>query len=97
MAEQIRKSLSIVAEEVLSVDVTRPRLTDQSGQVEAAILSKSGRLREVEMQIADLLSQFEDSVRSGSLLEERARIGKELRSRRCHHMTTRHWARGLGG
>ncbi|NTE55794.1 DUF3732 domain-containing protein [Agrobacterium tumefaciens] len=74
MAEQIRKSLSIVAEEVLSVDVTRPRLADQSGQVEAAILSKSGRLREVEVQIADLLSQFEDSVRSGSLLEERARI-----------------------
>ncbi|WP_140426928.1 AAA family ATPase, partial [Ensifer aridi] len=30
MAEQIRKSLSIVAEEVLSVDVTRPRLADQS-------------------------------------------------------------------
>ncbi|WP_272438687.1 DUF3732 domain-containing protein, partial [Agrobacterium tumefaciens] len=38
------------------------------------ISSKSGRLVEVEAQIADLISQFEDAVKSGSLLEERARI-----------------------
>ncbi|MCP2138559.1 hypothetical protein J2S28_005683 [Rhizobium sp. SLBN-94] len=74
MAAQIHRSLAIVADEVLSVDVTRPRLTDQSVQVEATISSKSGRLVEVEAQIADLISQFEDAVKSGSLLEERARI-----------------------
>jgi len=74
MAENIHRSLAIVAEEVLSVDVTRPRLTDQSVQVEAAIFSKSGRLIEVEAQISDLISQFEDAVKSGSLLEERARV-----------------------
>lgn len=74
MAEQIRKSLSIVAEEVVAVDVMGPRLDEHSGHVENQIGSKSGRLREVEAQLAGLLRVEEESSSAGSLVQERARV-----------------------
>lgn len=74
MAEQIRNSLTIVAEEVLSVDVMRPRLIDHSGHIENEIGSKSGRLREVEAQLSGLVRMEEESASAGSSLQQRARV-----------------------
>ncbi|MGO4317760.1 DUF3732 domain-containing protein [Agrobacterium sp. MCAB5] len=74
MAEQIRNSLSIVANEVLAVDEMRPRLDDHSGHIENLIGSKYNRLREVEAQLSGLVRVEEDSVQTGSLLQERARV-----------------------
>ncbi|PDS29256.1 DUF3732 domain-containing protein [Rhizobium phaseoli] len=74
MADQIRDSLSIVADEVLSVEVMRPRLTEGSSKIENQIGSKSARLREVEAQLSGLLRQSEESARSGSLLQDRAKV-----------------------
>ncbi|MGG7539769.1 DUF3732 domain-containing protein [Rhizobium sp. Nf11,1] len=74
MAEQIRNSLSIVANEVLAVDVMRPRLDSHSGHIENLIGSKYNRLREVEAQLSGLVRVEEESVKTGSLLQERARV-----------------------
>ncbi|MCP3416222.1 DUF3732 domain-containing protein [Bradyrhizobium brasilense] len=74
MAEQIRNSLSIVANEVLAVDGMRPRLDDHSGHIENLIGSKYSRLKEVEAQLAGLVRVEEESVKTGSLLQERARV-----------------------
>ncbi|MCA0418588.1 MAG: DUF3732 domain-containing protein [Proteobacteria bacterium] len=74
MAEQIRNSLSIVANEVVAVDGMRPRLNDHSGHIENLIGSKYGRLREVEAQLSGLVRVEEESVKTGSLLQERARV-----------------------
>lgn len=74
MAEQIQNSLTIVAHEVLAVDVMRPRLDDHSGHVENQIGSRSGRLREVEAQLSGLLRVEEESAGAASLLQERARV-----------------------
>lgn len=74
MAEQIRNSLSIVANEVLAVDGVRPRLDDHSGHIENSIASNYNRLREVEAQLSGLVRVEEESVRTGSLLQERARV-----------------------
>lgn len=74
MAEQIRNSLSIVENEVLAVDVMRPRLDSHSGHIENLIGSKYNRLREVETQLSGLVRVEEESVKTGSLLQERARV-----------------------
>lgn len=74
MAEQIRNSLSIVANEVLAVDGMRPRLDIHSGHIENLIGSKYSRLREVEEQLSGLVRVEEESVKTGSLLQERARV-----------------------
>lgn len=74
MAEQIRNSLSIVENEVLAVDVMRPRLDSHSGHIENLIGSKYNRLREVEAQLSGLVRVEEESVKTGSLLQERARV-----------------------
>ncbi|RWP16860.1 DUF3732 domain-containing protein [Mesorhizobium muleiense] len=74
MAEQIQNSLTIVAHEVLAVDVMGPRLDDHSGHVENQIGSRSGRLREVEAQLSGLLRVEEESAGAASLLQERARV-----------------------
>ncbi|TPL64662.1 DUF3732 domain-containing protein [Mesorhizobium sp. B2-4-1] len=74
MAEQIRNSLTIVSNEVLAVDGMRPRLDAHSGHIENLIGSKSGRLREVEEQISGLVRVEEEAVKTGSLLQERARV-----------------------
>jgi hypothetical protein len=74
MAEQIRNSLSIVANEVLAVDGMRPHLVDHSGHIENLIGSKYNRLREVEVQLSGLVRVEEESVKTGSLLQERARV-----------------------
>jgi hypothetical protein len=74
MAEQIHNSLKIVSNEVLAVDGMRPRLDAHSGHIENLIGSKSGRLREVEEQISGLVRVEEEAVKTGSLLQERARV-----------------------
>ncbi|MDW6021867.1 DUF3732 domain-containing protein [Mesorhizobium sp. BAC0120] len=74
MAEQIRNSLSIVANEVLAVDGMRPRLDDHSEHIENLIVSKYSRLREVEAQLSGLVRVEEEAVETGSLLQERARV-----------------------
>ncbi|RVG14925.1 DUF3732 domain-containing protein [Sinorhizobium meliloti] len=74
MADQIRNSLSIVANEVSAVDGLRPRLDEHSGHIENLIGTKYGRLREVESQLTSLVRVEEESVQTGSLLQERARV-----------------------
>ena len=74
MAEQIRNSLSIVTNEVHAVDGIRPRLDDHSGHIENLISSEYNRLREVEAQLSGLVRVEEESVKTGSLLQERARV-----------------------
>jgi hypothetical protein len=74
MAEQIRNSLNIVANEVSAVDGMRPRLDEHTGHIENLIGSKYGRLREVEAQLSGLVRVDEESVQTGSLLQERARV-----------------------
>ncbi|PBC04285.1 DUF3732 domain-containing protein [Mesorhizobium sp. WSM3860] len=74
MAEQIRNSLGIVANEVVAIEGMRPRLDDHSGHIENLIGSKYSRLREVEAQLSGLVRVEEESVKTGSLLQERARV-----------------------
>ncbi|WP_182446839.1 DUF3732 domain-containing protein [Cereibacter sphaeroides] len=74
MATQIRESLNIVANEVLVADTIRPSLNDHSSHVEAQIKSKYVRLKEIESQLSGLVRVDEESVKTGSLLQERARV-----------------------
>lgn len=74
MAEQIRESLSIVENEVLAVDTMRPSLDSHSSHVEEQIKSKYARLKEIESQLSGLVRVDEQSVQTGSLLQERARV-----------------------
>lgn len=74
MAVQIREALSIVENEVLAVDTIRPNLDGHSSQIEAQIKSKYGRLKEIESQLTGLVRVDEESAKSGSLLQERARV-----------------------
>lgn len=78
MAEQIRTSLSIVANEVLAVDGIRPRLDDHSGHIESLIESRYNRLRELEAQLSGLVRVEEESVKTGSLIQERARVAGRI-------------------
>ena len=74
MAHRLMHSLEIVADEVASVDVMRPRLVEHLDKVEVAIGARSNRLREIEAQLSGL-ARIEDEVESsGSTLMERARI-----------------------
>ncbi|MDR5785380.1 DUF3732 domain-containing protein [Caballeronia sp. LP003] len=74
MAKQIRESLTIVEKEVLVVDTIRPGLDDHSRQIEAQIKARYGRLEDIESQLSGLVRVDEDSVETGSLLQERARV-----------------------
>ncbi|MDO5703809.1 MAG: ATP-binding protein [Paracoccus sp. (in: a-proteobacteria)] len=74
MATQIREALNIVANEALVVGTIRPSLDNHSSQVEAQIKSKYGRLKEIETQLTGLVRVDEESVKTGSLLQERARV-----------------------
>jgi len=74
MAAQIRESLDIVKNEVLVADTIRPNLDNFSSRIEAQIKSKYGRLKEIESQLSGLVRVDEESVKTGSLLQERARI-----------------------
>lgn len=74
MAHRLMHSLEIVADEVASVDVMRPRLVEHVDKVEAAIGSKSGRLREIEAQLSGLARIEDEAETSGSTLMERVRV-----------------------
>lgn len=74
MAAQIRESLDIVKNEVLVADTIRPNLDNFSSRIEAQIKSKYGRLKEIESQLSGLVRVDEESVKTGSLLQEQARI-----------------------
>lgn len=74
MAVQIRESLNIVENEVLVADTIRPNLDDFSSRIEVQIKSQYGRLREIESQLSGLVRVDEESVKTGSLLQERARV-----------------------
>nr|WP_025827778.1 DUF3732 domain-containing protein [Acetobacter persici] len=74
MAAQIRESLNIVENEVLVADTVRPNLDDFSSRIEVQIKSQYGRLREIESQLSGLVRVDEESVKTGSLLQERARV-----------------------
>lgn len=74
MAEQIYHSISIIAKEVVSAEVTAPRLTDHARHIDKKISDTSSRLREIEAQLSGLISQLEDSAASGSLLQDKARV-----------------------
>jgi hypothetical protein len=74
MAAQIQDSLNIVANEVFVFDTIRPNLDDHSSQVEGQIRSKYGRLKEIESQLSGLVRVDDEAVKTGSLLQERARV-----------------------
>lgn len=74
MAHRLMHSLEIVADEVASVDVMRPRLVEHVDKVEAAIATKSGRLREIEAQLSGLARIEDEAETSSSTLMERVRI-----------------------
>lgn len=74
IAEQIRKSLSIVANEALVVDGIRPRLDEHSSHIENLIEVKYSRLREVEAQLSGLIQIEGEAAKSGSAPQERARV-----------------------
>lgn len=74
MATQIRESLSIVANEVLVADAILPSLDSHSNHVEEQVKAKFNRLKEVESQLGGLVRVDEQSVQTGSLLQERARV-----------------------
>lgn len=74
MASQIRRSLAIVAEEVASVDVMRPRLQDHAGHVEGEIGRRTSRLRDIETQLSGLVRLEDEAAFVGSSLLERVRV-----------------------
>ncbi|MCR9256695.1 MAG: DUF3732 domain-containing protein [Alphaproteobacteria bacterium] len=74
MAEQIHASLSIIREEVASVDQLRPELIEQLSQVEDEIGSRSMRLREAETQITAIIRQTEASRRAATLAQARTLV-----------------------
>ncbi|HEY4250521.1 MAG TPA: DUF3732 domain-containing protein [Roseomonas sp.] len=78
MAEQIRTSFGIVESEVLAVDEMRPHLDGHFRHIEELIGSKYDRLREVEAQLGGLVRVEADSVKTGSLLQERARVSGRI-------------------
>ncbi|WP_181441945.1 DUF3732 domain-containing protein [Swingsia samuiensis] len=74
MAAQIQESLNIIKNEVLVADTIRPNLDDFSSRIEAQIKSKDGRFKEIESQLSGLVRVDEESVKTESILQERARV-----------------------
>lgn len=74
MAQRLKASLEIVADEVISIDVMKPRLTEHVDKVEDAIAGKSSRLREIEAQLSGLVRLEDEAETSGSSLMEKVRV-----------------------